>query len=33
MQQSVDAAEIYECAVIGQVLDLAFDDDVLFNLA
>ena len=32
MQQPVDAAEIDERAVVGEVLDLAFDDDVFFDL-
>src|ERR1044072_1400283 len=32
MKQSVDAAEIDERAVVGEVLDLALDDDVLFDL-
>src|SRR6185369_15398436 len=32
VQQAVDAAEIEEGAVVSQVLDLALDDDVLFDL-
>src|SRR4029079_1974385 len=32
VQQSVHAAEIDKRAVVGEVLDLSFDDDVLFDL-
>ena len=32
MQQAVDAAEIHERTVVGEVLDLAFNDDVFFDL-
>src|SRR5207253_10084515 len=33
MQQSVDPAEIDEGAIVGQILNLTFNDDVFFNLA
>src|SRR5262245_2560096 len=32
MKQTVNAAEIDERTVVGKVLDLAFDNDVLFDL-
>ena len=33
MQQSVDPAEIDEGAIVGQILNLPFNDNVFFNLA
>ena len=32
MQQAVDAAEIDEGAVVSQVLDLSFDDDLFLDV-
>ena len=32
VQQTINAAEIHKRAVIGEVLDLAFNNDVLFDL-
>src|SRR5262245_55367159 len=31
VEQTVESAEIDECAIFGDVLDLSFDDDALFE--